>query len=251
VSDPSDHVPEMPAVPLLDDATVDAILVGDRGPRGVDHLAAFAADVRATAERPPPRPSPELAALLADGIPAPSPGRATRSPSAGHRRRPALVTASGLGLAAKVGVATTAAVASLAGAAAAGVLPGDTDAPVLKVIEVFTPVEFTDDGDPLDQGGNGTRADPSGGPSDAREPGDDADVRTDADRREERDDADEPEADGERGDDGPEAADQVPGTEPQEPADTDADDDAGPNDQQDGSGDATDSDRVENGDRGD
>ena len=54
MSDPIDHVPEMPAVPLLDDATVDAILVGDRGPRGVDHLAAFAADVRATAERPPP-----------------------------------------------------------------------------------------------------------------------------------------------------------------------------------------------------
>ena len=159
LSDPNDHVPEMPAVPLLDDATVDAILVGDRGPRGVDHLAAFAADVRATAERPPPRPSPELAALLAHGIPAPPPGRATRSPAAGHRRRPALATASGLGLAAKVGVATTAAVASLAGAAAAGVLPGDTDAPVRKVIELFTPVEFTDDGDPLDQGGNGTGAD--------------------------------------------------------------------------------------------
>jgi hypothetical protein len=241
VSDPSDRVPEMPAVPLLDDATVDAILVGDRGPRGVDHLAAFAADVRATAERPPPRPSPALAALLAHGIPAPSPGRATRSSSADHRRRwPALATA--------------AAVASLAGAAAAGVLPGDTDAPVLKVIEVFTPVEFTDDGDPLDQGGNGTGADPSGGPSDAHEPGDDADVPADADRREERDDADEPEANGERGDDGPEPADQVPGTEPQdpaEPADTDADDDAGPNDQQDGSGDATDSDRVETGDGGD
>lgn len=254
MSDPSDHVPEMPAVPLLDDATVDAILVGDRGPRGVDHLAAFAADVRATAERPPPRPSPALAALLADGIPASSPGRATRSPSAGHRRRPALATASGLGLAAKVGVATAAAVASLAGAAAAGVLPGDTDAPVRKVIELFTPVEFPDDGDPLDQGGNGTGADPSGGPSDAREPGDDADVPADADRREERDDADEPEADGERGDDGPEAADEVPETEPQdpaEPADTDADDDAGPNDQQDGSGDATDSDRVETGDGGD
>jgi hypothetical protein len=241
VSSPGDHVREMPSAPLLDDATIDAILGGDRVPPGVDHLATVAAGVRALGERPPPRPSPELAALLTHGMPVAPPGRATRA-TARHRRRPALATASGLGLAAKVGVATTAAVASLAGAAAAGVLPGDTDAPVRKAIEVFTPVEFTEDGDPLDHGVSGTEADWND-PSEARDHGDDGGL-------EERDDADEPGADGERGDDDPGTADQAPGAEhphgdPAEPSDTDAGD-TGPDDgRQGGPADATDAERIE------
>jgi hypothetical protein len=237
----------MPSAPILDDATIDAILDGDGVPPGVDHLATFAAGVRALGERPPPRPSPELAALLTQGIPAAPPGRATRA-TARHRRPPALATASGLGLAAKVGIATTAAVASLAGAAAAGVLPGNSDAPVRKAIEVFTPVEFTDDGDPLDHGVSGTEADRDD-PSEARDHGDD-DVPGDDGGRDERDDADVTGADGERGGDDPGAADQAPGAEhphgdPAEPSDTDAGD-TGPDDgRQSGPAGATDAERVE------
>jgi hypothetical protein len=237
----------MPSAPLLDDATVDAILDGDCVPCGVDHLASFAAGVRALGVRPPPRPSPELAALLAHGTQAAAPGRSTRATARHRRGRPALATASGLGLAAKVGITTTAAVASLAAAAAAGVLPGDSDAPVRKAIEVFTPVEFTDDGDPLDHGGNGSGAD-RGDPRDAREHGDD-DVPGD-DGRKGRDDADEPEADGERGDVDPGAADRAPDAEhspddPGEPSNTDADH-VGPDvDRQGGPADPTDAEPTE------
>ena len=44
----------MPATHLLDDDTIDALVLGDDVDPWLHDLAAFAADVRACADRPPP-----------------------------------------------------------------------------------------------------------------------------------------------------------------------------------------------------
>ncbi len=210
MSDPGDHVAEMPPVPLLDDTTIDAIVDGDRVPDGLDHLAAFATGVRAVADRPPPAPSPELAALLTHGVRATGAGGAASATSRPTRRRHAVATASGLRLVAKVGVATTAVAVSVVGAAAAGVLPGDTDGPVRRAIEAVSPVEFSDgrdrqedrDTDRADRGGPDVTADQPGDTDVPSLPGEHGDrVSSDATG----------EADGESGVDGPTVADQAPG----------------------------------------
>ncbi len=91
-----DDVPDMRPAPLLDDATIDAILDGDHASPGIEHLTAFAAGVLAVAEDAPPAPSPELAAFLAHGgptltverghvpasLPAPGTGRSSPGPRA-------------------------------------------------------------------------------------------------------------------------------------------------------------------------
>ena len=168
----------MPAAPLLDDATVDAILDGDRAPEGwtTSPLRRRVARPRRT---PPPRPSPALAALLTDGMPAalarpsdssdlaaPAPARPRHGLELGPRRQ-GRSRHDGRGRQPRRRCRT-------------GVLPGDTDAPVRKVIEVFTPVEFTEDGDPLDHGG---KAAPRRTGMIRAKPGDHGDVPADADRR--------------------------------------------------------------------
>jgi hypothetical protein len=207
VSTAGDDVPEMTSVPLLDDATMDAILDGDRVPHGLDHLAAFAAGVRAVGDRPASPPSPQLAALLTHGAPAAAPCRPTRAVPRRTRRRSVLAKAAGLGLAAKIGVATTAAAAGVAGAGAAGVLPGSAGSAVRGAIEAVTPVEFSDRGDRPDER-RGSTADqdmPDGVTGEADDPslpGEHGDrVSSDATG----------EADGEPGVDGPTVADQAPG----------------------------------------
>jgi hypothetical protein len=207
VSDPGDHVPEMPSVPLLDDATIDALVDGDRVPHGLDHLAAFAAGVRAVGDRPASPPSPELAALLTHGAPAAAPGRPIRAVPRHTRRRSVLAKAAGLGLAAKISVATTAAAAGVVGAGAAGVLPGSAGGAVRDAIEAVTPVEFSDRGDRPDERRRGTadQDTPDGVTGEADDPslpGEHGDrVSSDATG----------EADGEPGVDGPTVADQAPG----------------------------------------
>lgn len=207
MSDPGDHVPEMTPAPLLDDLTIDALVDGSPAPRGLDQLGAFAAVVRSVGDRPPPRPSPELAALLTRGAQdvaalqtTPIPRRATR--------RSVLAKAAGLGLAAKIGFGTTAVAAGVVGAGAAGVLPGGADRVVRDAIEVVTPVEFTDRADRLDD--RDGEADPvdTDGPADTGDagvpslPGEHGDrVSSDATG----------ESDGEPGVDGPTVAEQAPG----------------------------------------
>jgi hypothetical protein len=207
VSNAGDDVPEMPSVPLLDDATIEAILDGDRVPHGLDQLAAFAAGVRAVGDRPASPPSPELAALLTQGVPAAAPRRPARAVPRHTRRRSVLAKAAGLGLAAKIGVATTAAAAGVVGAGAAGVLPGGAGGAVRDAIEAVTPVDFSDRGDRPDERRRGTPdQDTSDGVTgeadDPSLPGEHGDrVSSDATG----------ETDGEPGVDGPTVADQAPG----------------------------------------
>jgi len=196
MSDRGDDVPEMPPAPLLDDAMIDALIDGDPVPRGLDHLAAFAAGVRAVSDRPAPQPSVELAALLTRGgqdvdADAPTPLIPQRT-----RRRSVLAKAAGLGIAAKIGLGSTAVAAAVVGAGAAGVLPRGADRVVRDAIEVVTPVEFTDrDGlDSVDADDPATDV-----PSLPGEHGDR--VSSDATG----------ESDGEPGVDGPTVADQAPG----------------------------------------
>ena len=160
MSDFGDHVPEMFPIRLLDDDTIDAITRGDDTPAGVDHLAAFACQVRAAGEGPVPRPSPALAHLFVHGSPgrphtatAGETARRVRRVSPG-RGRVAVAKVAGLGIAAKLGFGVTAAAASMAGAGVAGVLPDHADHAVRRAIEVVTPVEF---GEHDDRDGEGDR----------------------------------------------------------------------------------------------
>jgi hypothetical protein len=209
MSGPGDHVREMPPATILDDATIDALLDGDAVPHGLDHQAAFAAGVRAVGDRPPPRPSPELATLLTRGAQdvAAADLQTTLIPRRAFRRS-VLAKAAGLGLAAKIGFGTTAVAAGVVGAGAAGVLPGGADRVVRDAIEVVTPVEFTDRADRLDD--RDGEADPvdTDGPADTGDagvpslPGEHGDrVSSDASG----------ESDGEPGVDGPTVAEQAPG----------------------------------------
>jgi hypothetical protein len=208
LSDPGDHVPKMTPAPLLDDLTIDALVDGSPAPCGLDQLGAFAAVVRSVGDRPPPRPSPELAALLTRGAQDAAAHLQTTLIPRRATRRSVLAKAAGLGLAAKIGFGTTAVAAGVVGAGAAGVLPGGADRVVRDAIEVVTPVEFTDradrlddrdgEADPVDTDGPAVTGD-AGVPSLPGEHGDR--VSSDASG----------ESDGEPGVDGPTVAEQAPG----------------------------------------
>src|SRR5687767_9074463 len=91
---------------LIDDETIDAILDGRPVDADFDHLANFVDDAAALSDRPPPQPSPTLAALIAQGRPAH--GRPARSSAhsevrSGRRRRAsAAAGVAGLGVMAKL-----------------------------------------------------------------------------------------------------------------------------------------------------
>ena len=140
-----DHVPEMSSVPMLDDATIDAIVQGRDVDTGLRDLVEFATEVRGASERPPPRPSPELARLFSHGLTDTLPARhlAGRSPAPRSSRRPrrSLARVAGIGLVAKVCIGATAA-AGAAGAAVA--LPGAPGTAVREAIEDVTPVDFAE-----------------------------------------------------------------------------------------------------------
>ncbi|HEX5947030.1 MAG TPA: hypothetical protein VFY82_12165 [Acidimicrobiales bacterium] len=173
---------------LLDDATIEAILVGDL-PAAHSPLAAFTAAAREIGDRPAPRPSPELAHLITNGsvtATATAPIAAEPAPASldtRRRRRHTLAKVAGLGMVAKVGLAASAAAAGVVGAGAAGMLPGEASRVVRDAIEVVTPVDFPGDEqtDRLDEGdrdgvaddtGDGPDADGTGDPSDPGEHGD-------------------------------------------------------------------------------
>ena len=180
MSHAGDDVSDMPVTPLLDDATIDALIRGDDvHPRHRD-LATFATMVRAAGERPPPAPSAALAAVLAGdtGLRAagdrperdrPEGDRPEGDRPALTRRTGTLAKAAGLGVAVKLMLGASAAAAGVLGAGAAGVLPDAADDRVRHALETVTPLDFpeADEGESDD----GPAGDPSPGP-DARDAGD-------------------------------------------------------------------------------
>jgi hypothetical protein len=141
-----DDGPDMSLTWLLDDETSEAIMRCDEVDDRLDRLAAFAKQVRDLGDGPLPPASPALQALIASG------GRQGRSATrrsrmlAGGTMTPASRVA-GLGVAAKLGLGTAAAVVGMAGAAAAGVLPDAAQNAVRHAVEAVTPVEFTEPAD--------------------------------------------------------------------------------------------------------
>ena len=229
MSDLGDDVAEMAPTQLLDDATIEAILVGDL-PAAHSPLAAFAAAARETGDRPAPRPSPELAQLLTAGVitaTATAPIAAEPAPAsldARRRRGRTLAKVAGLGIVAKVGLAASAAAAGVVGAGAAGMLPGEANRVVRDAIEVVTPVDFTGDEHTdrpddrhrgADANDRGDAPDPDG-TGDPSEPGEHGDrVSGDATGN----------SDGDPGVDGPAISDDAPGAS-HRPSETPAQEDA-------------------------
>jgi hypothetical protein len=127
-------------IELIDDALIEAMLDGRPVDARFDHLASFVGQAGGLSDRPPPRPSTNLAALIARGGPPP---RLPRSTSPGRRSRLASAAAgvAGLGIAAKLALGA-AGVAGVAAAGAAGVLPDQADRPIRRAIEATTPIEF-------------------------------------------------------------------------------------------------------------
>jgi hypothetical protein len=151
-----DRFPDMPSSAQFD-AAIEQVLRGDAVGDDAATFARFVGDMRVMADRPPPRPSPALAALLA-GSAATREARSTvvasppltrsrqqarstqttgrRSRSARLRPRVALLPIAGKA-AALLAVATTA-----AAGAAAGILPEPATHFVRRAIEVVTPFEL-------------------------------------------------------------------------------------------------------------
>jgi hypothetical protein len=146
VTTSGDHGREMSLTWLLDDETSEAIMRCDAVDPRLEHLAVFAKQVRDLGDGPAPPVSQELQALIASG-------GGQRSGAVGRNRMFAdqSITATGrvasLGFAAKLGLGTAAAALSMAGAAAAGVLPDQANDAVRHAVEAVTPVEFTEPGD--------------------------------------------------------------------------------------------------------
>jgi hypothetical protein len=133
-ADMTHRSPRLPRSRELDDAAIDAIVLGSPVDAGHDRLATFARLVRtALLDVPDPHPSPELSRLLR-GTPSPAP----RPPCARRVAGPAARVA-GLGLLAKIGLGASLAAASVTGAGAAGVLRAPARDAVRAAIETVTP----------------------------------------------------------------------------------------------------------------
>ena len=132
-----DYPDEMGDV-ILDDVGIEALLQG-RAPAADPDLAAVAAfvrDLRGTAARPAPPPSPALAAVLRDGVP----GRTDRATvPASRRARRAFGWRRRLAVA---GVGTGIALTSVVGAGAAGLLPQPVEEVVGQAVAALTPLEL-------------------------------------------------------------------------------------------------------------
>jgi hypothetical protein len=140
-----DHGREMSLTWLLDDETSEAILRCDRVDPGLEHLALFAKQVRDLGDGPSPPASPALQALIASG--GRQAGAAGRNPMFADEAVTSTGRVASLGFAAKLGLGTAAAALSMAGAAAAGVLPDQANDAVRHAVEAVTPVEFTEPAD--------------------------------------------------------------------------------------------------------
>lgn len=136
----SDHEAGMSTDWLLDDDAIESIVRGDEVDAHFEPLAAFARQVRALGDEPVPTASPALRALIAQGgTPGTSATRSTRMLAQGVTT--AAGKRSGLRLAAKLGLGAAVATATMAGAAAAGVLPDRANDAVRDAIEAVTPLE--------------------------------------------------------------------------------------------------------------
>jgi hypothetical protein len=138
------------------DSAIEQVLGGDAVGDDAAPLARFVDDLRVMADRPPPRPSPELAALLA-GSGAEREARATvvtlrlrrpgrvqaRSTRPSSRRSPAAMRmrVAALGLAGKAAMLLAFATTAVAGAAT-GLLPQPATHFLRRAVEVVTPFEL-------------------------------------------------------------------------------------------------------------
>ena len=148
----------------LDDDAVESLLAGRTVPPGWGPVSAFVVEARSAGRGEPPAPSPELQAILTEGLSlAPdadvTPPRALRGDRAGspgpvrRRRRMAIAElVTGLGLGAKVLLGAGVASASLTAASAAGVLPGPLDHAVAGAVRTATPFDISDDDAPATDG---------------------------------------------------------------------------------------------------
>jgi hypothetical protein len=131
---------------LLDDETSEAIVRCDAVDPGLEHLAVFAKQVRDLGDGPAPPVSRELQALIASGG-GQGRGAVGRNRMFADQTMAATGRVASLGFAAKLGLGTAAAALSMAGAAAAGVLPDQANDAVRHAVEAVTPVEFTEPAD--------------------------------------------------------------------------------------------------------
>jgi hypothetical protein len=141
VSGSRDYKDEMHAQRELDDATVEAVLIGEPVSAELEPLAAALGALRALPGQPV-RPSEALAARMATGdfasAVAPRPSRRSAGRHVARRRLAALP------LRAKVAAGSVLALGGLASATAAGALPDQAQQGVESVIEIMTPFEFAD-----------------------------------------------------------------------------------------------------------
>lgn len=161
MTSPDDYGSEMTASQQIDDATAEALLTGQCES---DPLAWAIRACREAACWPLPRPSPELAALMTTGLPAPGRGRATsgrrgrvasapppaprraRAPRSRRRAGATVVTGlsaaaarlAGLSLAAKASAGLAMVLAGVITAGVIGVLPGPAQAQFDTVVESVT-----------------------------------------------------------------------------------------------------------------
>ena len=185
----------MPAPAAFDDAAAEAFLSGrPLGAGELGPLAAFADDVRAAVDGPPPAPTAAMATLLTKGISTPTGAtRATLAPTAGtrgaavsKRRKPMLISEllagllaklAGLGAASKAALGLGVAAASVTGAGAAGILPDPAQHAVATAVSAATPFELPDpdgvvagaddsDGTDGSQNGDDTEGDTGGDDAD-------------------------------------------------------------------------------------
>jgi hypothetical protein len=131
---------------LLDDETSEAIMRCDAVDPGLEHLAVFAKQVRNLGDGPAPPVSEELQALMASGG-GQGRGAVERNRMFADQTATATGRVASLGFAAKLGLGAAAATLSMAGAAAAGVLPDQANDAVRHAVEAVTPVEFTEPAD--------------------------------------------------------------------------------------------------------
>jgi hypothetical protein len=183
VSGAGDSGSGMSPTALLNDETIEAIVVGDEVDARFDQLVAFTRYVRALGDGPAPPASAALEAVFAGDRPR------RRFPSGRRWFATAAARVAGLGVVAKIGLGSSLAAAGVVAAGAGGVLPGPATQRVRDAIEAVTPVDF-------------------GGPGVAGEPAD----RDDTDRFRDRVSTDATgESDGEPGDNGHVISDGAPG----------------------------------------
>jgi hypothetical protein len=111
------------------DVSADDLLAGRAVPGG-ESLAEVLGQLRALADEPAPAPTPALAAVLRDGLPAAVLDRQVAAAGAPSRVARGLRWAAGLGVAGKVLLGAGVAAAAVAGTATLPVVPDSVQAPV-------------------------------------------------------------------------------------------------------------------------